>query len=59
MGVKESSMMNKAFTMLNLSVILFVIIFGATKSDIHNWKIRPDEVIDPLISFKLILTIIS
>ena len=44
MGVKESSFMNKVFTMLNLSVILFVIVFGATKTDIHNWHIKPDEV---------------
>lgn len=44
MGVKESSFMNKLFTMLNLSVILFVIVAGATKTDTHNWKIKPNEV---------------
>ena len=44
-GVKESTFMNKLFTMLNLSVILFVIIFGSVKADIHNWELTATEVI--------------
>ncbi|XP_012229318.1 high affinity cationic amino acid transporter 1-like isoform X2 [Linepithema humile] len=40
-GAKESSLANNFFTLVNLSVVLFVIIGGAFKSDINNWKLEP------------------
>ncbi|XP_058789301.1 cationic amino acid transporter 3 isoform X2 [Phymastichus coffea] len=40
-GAKESSMVNNLFTFTNLSVVLFVVIVGAFKADISNWKLHP------------------
>ncbi|XP_018053492.1 PREDICTED: cationic amino acid transporter 2 isoform X1 [Atta colombica] len=40
-GAKESSMVNNIFTLVNLSVVLFVIIAGSLKADINNWKTEP------------------
>ncbi|XP_071573427.1 high affinity cationic amino acid transporter 1 isoform X3 [Temnothorax nylanderi] len=40
-GAKESSMANNIFTLVNLSVVLFVIIAGSFKADINNWKTEP------------------
>ena len=39
-GVKESSIVNKIVTMLNLTIILLIIILGATKSNISNWNLK-------------------
>jgi amino acid transporter len=41
-GVKESSILNSVFTLLNIVVILFIIIAGAIKSDFNNWKLKPN-----------------
>lgn len=38
-GVKESSFINKIFTMLNITVLSFIIITGATKANFDNWSI--------------------
>lgn len=43
-GVKESTFMNKIFTALNLSVIMFVIVCGGIKSNLNNWKIPESKV---------------
>ncbi|RZC32159.1 high affinity cationic amino acid transporter 1-like, partial [Asbolus verrucosus] len=40
-GMKESSIVNNVVTFLNLSVVLFVIIAGATKADTKNWHLTP------------------
>lgn len=40
-GAKESSLANNVFTLINLSVVLFVIIAGSFKSDASNWKTKP------------------
>ncbi|CAL7941628.1 unnamed protein product [Xylocopa violacea] len=40
-GAKESSMANNVFTLVNLSVVLFVIIAGSLKADITNWETKP------------------
>lgn len=50
-GVKESSLLNKLFTALNILVILFIVAFGASKLDIKNWQIKPAVI---LINKKLI-----
>lgn len=46
LGVKESTRFNSIFTMINLSIVVFVIVCGAFKADIHNWKL--DKKLDRL-----------
>ncbi|XP_044263025.1 high affinity cationic amino acid transporter 1-like, partial [Tribolium madens] len=36
-GLKESSMVNNIFTVINLFVVVFVVIAGATKANTDNW----------------------
>jgi len=43
-GVKEFATVNKIFTVLNVFVIIFVIIAGLTKADLHNWGWTPEEI---------------
>lgn len=39
-GVKESAMANRIFTLLNVAALSFIIVAGATKSDISNWNLQ-------------------
>ena len=41
-GVKESTMLNKLFTLLNIVVIVFIFVCGIIKADIANWRIKPE-----------------
>uniref|UniRef100_A0A8D2QS96 Cationic amino acid transporter C-terminal domain-containing protein n=1 Tax=Zosterops lateralis melanops TaxID=1220523 RepID=A0A8D2QS96_ZOSLA len=43
-GVRESTMVNKAFTALNVLVLLFVTVSGFIKGDMTNWKLREDDL---------------
>ncbi|XP_064528091.1 cationic amino acid transporter 2-like [Pseudopipra pipra] len=43
-GVKESTMVNKAFTALNVLILLFITVSGFIKGDLSNWKLREDDL---------------
>lgn len=45
-GVKESALVNKIFTCINVLVLLFVVIAGLVKGDLKNWRIDPEEVLN-------------
>uniref|UniRef100_A0A3P9LWN9 Zgc:175280 n=1 Tax=Oryzias latipes TaxID=8090 RepID=A0A3P9LWN9_ORYLA len=44
-GVKESATVNKAFTAVNILVLLFVILSGFLKGDVNNWYIGKDTIL--------------
>lgn len=44
-GVKESAMVNKIFTCVNILVLLFMVVSGLVKGTIKNWQIDPEEVL--------------
>ncbi|KAJ8368584.1 hypothetical protein SKAU_G00086120 [Synaphobranchus kaupii] len=45
-GVKESAMVTKVFTCINVLVLLFVVVSGLVKGSLKNWNIVPDEVLN-------------
>ncbi|KAM7374277.1 hypothetical protein PAMP_006945 [Pampus punctatissimus] len=45
-GVKESAIVNKVFTIVNVLVLLFVILSGFIKGDINNWYIGEDSLLN-------------
>ncbi|XP_019941475.2 high affinity cationic amino acid transporter 1 isoform X1 [Paralichthys olivaceus] len=44
-GVKESAMVNKVFTCINVLVLLFMVISGLVKGTMKNWQLDPDEIL--------------
>ncbi|XP_029029764.1 high affinity cationic amino acid transporter 1 isoform X2 [Betta splendens] len=44
-GVKESAMVNKVFTCINILVLLFMVISGLVKGTFKNWQLDPDEIL--------------
>uniref|UniRef100_A0A3Q1J455 Cationic amino acid transporter C-terminal domain-containing protein n=1 Tax=Anabas testudineus TaxID=64144 RepID=A0A3Q1J455_ANATE len=42
-GAKESAIVNKVFTAVNILVLVFVILSGFIKGDINNWYIAEDS----------------
>ncbi|XP_036369481.1 high affinity cationic amino acid transporter 1-like [Octopus sinensis] len=43
-GVKQSTLFNNVFTIINLLVLLYVIICGFFQMKLKNWQLTPDEV---------------
>jgi len=40
MGVKESTLLNKLFTLLNIAVIAFIVACGSITANAKNWDIH-------------------
>ncbi|KAI4892040.1 hypothetical protein NFI96_012538 [Prochilodus magdalenae] len=45
-GVKESAMVNKVFTCVNVLVLMFVVVSGLIKGTLKNWNLNPDEILN-------------
>ncbi|KAL8589247.1 hypothetical protein ACOMHN_017048 [Nucella lapillus] len=43
LGVKESARLTQVLSIINIIVIIFIIICGFYKGDIHNWQLSGDE----------------
>ncbi|XP_061596614.1 high affinity cationic amino acid transporter 1 [Cololabis saira] len=44
-GVKESAMVNKVFTCINVLVLLFMVVSGLVKGSMKNWHLDPAEIL--------------
>jgi len=44
--VKESAIVNKIFTAVNMVVLVFVIISGFIKGDLGNWQITQGDILN-------------
>ncbi|XP_048840437.1 high affinity cationic amino acid transporter 1 [Brienomyrus brachyistius] len=43
-GVKESAMVNKVFTCINVLVLFFVVVSGLVKGTLKNWELDPSSI---------------
>uniref|UniRef100_A0A8C9QJ70 Solute carrier family 7 member 1 n=1 Tax=Spermophilus dauricus TaxID=99837 RepID=A0A8C9QJ70_SPEDA len=44
LGVKESAMVNKIFTCINVLVLGFIVVSGFVKGSIQNWQLTPEDI---------------
>ncbi|KAL7847624.1 hypothetical protein AOLI_G00223420 [Acnodon oligacanthus] len=44
-GVKESAMVNKIFTCVNVLVLLFMVVSGLVKGTLKNWQLNPEDIL--------------
>ncbi|KAF5895939.1 high affinity cationic amino acid transporter 1-like, partial [Clarias magur] len=49
-GVKESAMVNKVFTCVNVLVLLFVVIASLIKGSLKNWNLDPEDILNRSLS---------
>lgn len=45
-GVKESAVVNKVFTCINVLVLVFVVISGLVKGNKENWNLNPEKILN-------------
>uniref|UniRef100_A0AAY4ABR5 Cationic amino acid transporter C-terminal domain-containing protein n=1 Tax=Denticeps clupeoides TaxID=299321 RepID=A0AAY4ABR5_9TELE len=45
-GVKESAMVNKVFTCINILVLLFMVVSGLVKGTLQNWHLDPSSILN-------------
>uniref|UniRef100_A0A671NZM7 High affinity cationic amino acid transporter 1-like n=1 Tax=Sinocyclocheilus anshuiensis TaxID=1608454 RepID=A0A671NZM7_9TELE len=45
-GVKESAMVNKVFTCINVLVLVFMVVSGLVKGTLKNWHLDPEEILN-------------
>ncbi|ETE66358.1 Low affinity cationic amino acid transporter 2, partial [Ophiophagus hannah] len=43
-GIKESTIVNKVFTTINLTILIFITISGLFKGDLKNWRLSEDDL---------------
>lgn len=44
--MKESAIVNKIFTCINVLVLVFVFISGLVKGNLQNWRVVPEDVLN-------------
>lgn len=45
-GVKESAVVNKVFTCINVLVLVFMVVSGLVKGTLKNWQLVPEEILN-------------